>query len=101
MKLKSKLLSIILLLTVLFTIIPISYANPVFIDDTSDEIVPKILYFSFLMFILTIIIELGTLLLFFKNKIEYHSNFYKAVIGVNLITFPITQILAFFVFSHL
>ncbi len=101
MKPQNKFLSILLFLTVLFTIIPISYADPVFVHWTGDEILPLILFFSFLMLNFTIAVELGTFLLFFKNKIEDRPNFFKAVISVNLITFPITQILALFVFSHL
>jgi hypothetical protein len=100
MKIQDKILSILLCLIVLFTIIPISCANPVFVEIIYSDALPKTLVFSFLMINLTIVIESITLYLFFINKIRDHSNFFIAVSGVNLITFPATQLLAFFVFTQ-
>ena len=100
MKIQNKLLSILICLIVLFTIIPISYANPVGDEIIYSDALPHILFFSFLMINFTIVAESTALYLFFKNKIRNHPNFFIGVTSVNLITFPATQFLAFFVFSY-
>ena len=78
-------------------IIQISLArgNPVYIPLYYD-----IFYMTFiliLIFVLTTIIEYGVLHLYFKKFSFNNRDLYYSVIKVNLVTFPLTQVFAYFI----
>jgi hypothetical protein len=88
---------IILNIIIFLTIVPLVKCNPVPIPFgvTNESLFYIVVYLPILLNF-TILMEFGIILLFVKKVLVDKINLFKAVLAVNLFTFPITQFFALF-----
>ncbi|MFX0007866.1 MAG: hypothetical protein ACFFA7_14740 [Promethearchaeota archaeon] len=90
----------VICLGVFFFFIPMVRANPIPAPVSPFRPGIMFLYMNFL-FVITLLIEILVFRLFLKkNELMKHAkDFYNSIFLVNLINFPITQIIAFVIFQ--
>jgi hypothetical protein len=88
----------LIILFFLIIITPIVNANPVYYNDNTGEIAITFIILG-LLFLLSCPTEILIIKMFLRrNKLKQNSAlFYKSLIGVNLVTFIFTQLIALFI----
>jgi len=83
-----------ILFTLMFFATPV-FANPL-VASSEAELILSFWIFIFTVFLITVLIEFCIANIFLKKYLNKWTAFLKSILIVNTITFPITQILAFF-----
>jgi len=99
MKTRRLLTIILIFLTLFVTFIPRVLANPVLIGLPPYELAFFFFVILIIAFVVTVGVEFLILRLFLRHFILKNTKFFKFVVIVNLITFPLTQTIAFLAFG--
>ena len=81
------------------TLIPHALANPVLIGPPPYELAFYFFVILIIAFVVTVDVEFLILRLFLRNNILKNFKLLKSVFIVNLLTFPLTQTIAFLAFG--